>query len=147
MTKHIIEGSVIEHIHPLNVERVGVVDEADGYMIAAGVDGWINHAAPGLGFCWTIDSALVGFDIMPTAAFRLEIWYNIGAGNVVVFDSWVGAAPAANGTDVNTMGVAEMIGPVSRRFPEDAQVRLTLYSGDAAVAPSLNIVSRLVNIL
>lgn len=134
-------GAYVTATRPLMVARECLVNSADDNMIDAGNDGWITHAAPGTGSFWVIGSAEVGFDLMPTGSFRLEMWYNVGAGNVVVYDSYVGAPPAAQGTDVNTMGVIEMNGPISRRFPDDAEVRITLYSGDGAVASSLNIVS------
>jgi len=141
MTLTKIEGNTITETRPLNVERTCLVNAADDLMIDAGNDGWITHAAPGAGYYWVIASVTVAFAIMPVGPFRLEIWYNVGAGNVVVFDSYVGTPPAAQGTDVNTMGVAGFYWPVSRRFPENAQVRVTVYSGDPAAAASLNLLS------
>jgi len=141
MTVTAIEGNTISETRNLHVARMALVNPADDLMIDAGNDGWITHAAPGAGYCWVIGSVEVAFALMPTAPFRLEIWYNLGAGNVVVYDSYVGAPPAAAGTNVNTMGVAGFFWPVSRRFPENAQVRVTLYSGDALVASSLNLLS------
>lgn len=143
MTQHLLGGgNYVKIDRPLIVARECLVDPADDNMIDAGNDGWITHAAPGADSFWVLESVQVGFDLMPTGSFRLEIWYNIGAGNVVVYDSYVGAPPAAQGTDVNTMGVIEMNGPVSRRFPDNAQMRVTLYSGDVLVASSLNIISK-----
>ena len=142
MTKAAIEGNTITETRNLHVARMGLVNSADDLMIDAGNDGWIHHAAPGVGYCWVIGSVEVGFALMPAAGpFRLEIWYNVGAGNVVVYDSYVGTPPAAQGTNVNTMGVFSFNWPVSRRFPENAQVRVTLYSGDPLAAASLNLIS------
>jgi len=141
MTVTNIEGNRIAEDRALNVERTCLVNPADDLMIDADNDGWILHAAPGVGFCWIIGSVTVAFDIMPLGAFRLEIWYNVGAGNVIVFDSYIGAPASAQGTGVNTMGVFGFYWPVSRRFPENAQVQVTLYSGDALVASSLNLLS------
>ena len=142
MTKAIIEGNTITETRNLHVARMCLVNSADDLMIDAGNDGWIHHAAPGAGYYWVIGSVEVGFDSMPAvAAFRLEIWYNVGAGNVVVYDSYIGAIAPPQGTGVNTMGVFSFNWPVSRRFPENAQVRVTLYSGDPAVNASLNLLS------
>ena len=141
MTLAKIEGNTITETRNLHVARMGLMDPADDLMIDAGNDGWIDHVAPGAGYCWVLGSVEVAFDLMPTAPFRLEIWYNAGAGNVVTYDSYVGAPPAAQGTDVNTMGVFSFNWPVSRRAPENASMRVTLYSGDALVAASLNLLS------
>ena len=141
MTKALIEGNTITETRNLHVARMGLVNSADDLMIAADNDGWITHVAPGAGYCWVLGSVEVGFAMMPTGPFRLEIWENLGAGNVVVYDSYIGAPPAAQGTDVNTMGVFSFNWPVSRRFPENASMRVTLYSGDALVAASLNLLS------
>ena len=142
MTEHLLGGgNTVTATRPLMVARECLVDPSDDLMIDAGNDGWITHAAPGATSFWVLGSVQVGFDIMPVGSFRLEIWYNVGAGNVVVFDGYVGAPPAAQGTDVNTMGTIEMNGPISRRFPANAEMRVTLYSGDPAAAASLNILS------
>ncbi|HUW14011.1 MAG TPA: hypothetical protein VM537_30080 [Anaerolineae bacterium] len=141
MTLAKIEGNTITETRNLHVARMCLVNSADDLMIDAGNDGWILHAAPGAGCCWVIGSVEVAFALMPTAPFRLEIWYNAGAGNVVVYDSYVGTPPAAAGTDVNSMGAFSFNWPVSRRFPENAQVRVTLYNGDVLVAASLNLLS------
>ena len=142
MVEQKIDGSRIHHRRPLNTERVAEVDPADDLMIDAGNDGWITHAAPGAGYSWVLGSVEVGFAIMPAAGpFRLEVWENVGAGNVVVYNSYIGAPPAANGTDVNTMGVFSFNWPVNRKFTANAQMRVTLYSGDAAVASSMNLIS------
>ena len=141
MTLAKIEGNTITETRNLHVARMGLVNPADDLMIAADNDGWITHVAPGAGYCWVLGSVEVGFAMMPTGPFRLEIWENLGAGNVVVYDSYIGAPPAAQGTDVNTMGVFSFNWPVSRRFPENASMRVTLYSGDALVAASLNLLS------
>ena len=141
MTLAKIEGNTITETRNLHVGRMALVNAADDLMIDAGNDGWILHAAPGAGSAWVIGSVEVGFAIMPLGPFRLEIWYNVGAGNVVVYDSYVGTPPAAAGTNVNSMGAFAFNWPVSRRFPENAQVRVTLYSGDALAAASLNLLS------
>lgn len=141
MVKQIIEGTEIQHRKPLNVERCAEVNPADDIMIDAGNDGWITHAAPGAAFTWVVSQVTVAFDIMPTGAFRLEMTYDLGPGAVTVFDSYVGAAAPANGTDVNTMGVFGFYFPVSRKFPANSEVVVTLYSGDGAVASSMNLLS------
>jgi len=141
MTLAKIEGNTITETRNLHTGRMALVNSADDLYIDPGNDGWIDHAAPGAGYAWVISSVEVAFDLMPTTAFRLEVWYNVGAGNVVVYSSYVGAPPAAQGTNVNTMGVACFPWPVSRRFPENAQVRVTFYSGDPLVGASLNLLS------
>jgi hypothetical protein len=141
MTKAIIEGNTITETRNLHVGRMALVNSADDLMIDAGNDGWIHHAAPGAGYAWVVSSVTVGFDLQPTGPFRLEIWYNIGAGNVVVYDTYIGAPECAQGTNVSGINVFGFYWPVSRRFPANAQVRVTLYSGCGATAASLNLLS------
>jgi len=141
MTETKIDGNTIRPTRTLTVSRMAAVNPADDLMIDADNDGWITHAAPGAGYAWVISEVTVGFDMQPTGAFRLEIWYNVGAGNVVVFDSYVGGPECAQGTNVSGINVFGFYWPVSRLFPENAQVRVTLYSGCAATASSLNILS------
>jgi len=143
MTEAIIEGNTITHVHPLNVERCAMVNPADHLMILANNDGSITHAAPGAGWCWVVSQVTVGFAIMPTGAFRLEMTYQIGGVGaiVTVFDSYIGAPECAQGTNANSMGVFGFYFPVSRKFPANAEVVVTLYSGDAVTASSLNLLS------
>jgi len=141
MVEQKIAGSRIHHRRPLNTERVAEVDPADDIMIDAANDGWITHAAPGDGYCWVLGQVTVGFDIMPDTAFHLQVWYNVGAGNVVVFDNYVGAAAAAQGVNDNSMGIGQFHFPVGLKFPSNAQMRVTLFHGDDVPASSLNVIS------
>lgn len=142
MTEHnLAGGNLINELRALDIHNVCQVNSADDLLIAAGNDGWITHAAPGDGLSWVLGSVVVGFDTAPLGAFRLEVWYNIGAGNVVVFNSYVGTATPVGGTDISPVMPIMINWPVSPKFPEDAQMRVTLYSGDAAAAASLNILS------
>ena len=141
MVEQKIAGSRIHHRRPLNTERVAEVDVADSLMIAAASDGAINHVAPGAGFCWVLGQVTVGLSIMPTAAFHLQVWYNVGAGNVVVFDNYVGAVAAGQAANNNSMGIGQFHFPVGLKFPANAEVEVTLFHGDDLPASSLNLTS------
>ena len=137
-----ISGSRIHHRRPLNTERCAMVNTADDLMILAPNDGWITHAAPGAGFCWVLGQVTVGFDMQPTGASHLEITYQIGAAAVeTVFDSYIGGPECANGTNVSGINVFGFYFPVSMKFPANSEVIVTLYSGCAVTASSLNIIS------
>jgi len=141
MTETKIEGNTIRPTRTLTVSRMAAVNPADDLMILANNYGYITHAAPGLGYAWVISSVTVGFALQPTGAFRLEILYNAGAGNVVVFDSYVGGPECSQGTNVSGINTFGFYWPVSRLFPENASVTVTLYNGDAVTASSLNLLS------
>jgi len=141
MTETKIEGNTIRPTRTLTVSRMAAVNPADDLMIDANNDGWITHAAPGAGYAWVISSVTVGFALQPVGPFRLEILYNVGAGNVVVFNSYVGGPECGNGTNVSGINTFGFYWPVSRLFPENASVTVTLYSGDGVTASSLNLLS------
>ena len=141
MVEQKIDGSRIHHRRPLNTERVAEVDSNDDIIAVPGDDGWITHVAPGDGYCWVLGQVTVGLDIMPVTAFHLQVWYNVGAGNVVVFDNYVGAVAAAQGVNDNSMGIGQFHFPVGMKFPSNAEVRVTLFHGDDAPSSSLNIIS------
>ena len=147
MVEQKIAGSRIHHRRPLNTERCAEVDVADNVMIVAGADGSITHIAPGAGYCWVLGQVTIGFDLQPTGAFHLEVAQDVGAGYVVVFDNYVGGPECGNGTNVSGMNAFGFYWPVSRRFDENAPVRVTLYSGDGVTASSLNLVSWVERIL
>lgn len=60
---------------------------------------------------------------------------------VTCFQTHIGAGNPVGGTDVSTMGVFGFYFPVSRRFPNDAEVIVRCDSGDGAVSASMNILS------
>ena len=141
MTKAIIEGNTITAVRPLMVAREALVNSADDIVIVAGNDGYITHAAPGTGCYWVVSEVTIGFDIQPLAAFDLYMTYDVGAGAVTCFQTHIGAGNPVGGTDVSTMGVFGFYFPVSRRFPNDAEVIVRCDSGDGAVSASMNILS------